>query len=913
MDQRLTHRFIASGLAVLITFTLSSGCKQRFRQSGLRTTSDRLQESLVTIRGTVEVPAGPGFHVTNHLMNLVGFHLDHPDQALPPSEFDSYEALAKQYETDPKAGRPIIAADGSIDQTALKYWIATQVKYTKKQFYSRGLSLTLDHIIDDSIQVDRSREDTIKVNFKGVFRALKQVTAASSATDFASGKGIQTGERITVPADPASYFYREFASDFSRKWEDFSFDLSGVGNENYKEVMRDMQTVAKKWYFREHDKTVQHKCFDFEYETVLSPFYLFYFFDPSKPGCSQQLWTSWEVEAVTSRPMDTGKYPEYHLLFAGEKPVDVFYFFGAGVSATREFNDLIPMLNERGFQGSFAKKPDGSPDLSKALVFSRKVATSSGREILLRLKYVDEENNPSARDEFRAALGYADVIYYGGHAGLGAKIDPALADPNAYPPGKYQILFLDGCSTYRYGMAEVLSAKALRDFDNQMSYVDVIASYSIVSGWRQKDVILDAILKAAALADAPAGSWQPDDQAQLSWLGIIKGMHKALDDQLARGWGVTGDYLVAGEENNDFMPGSTVTSPSFQGQGGTDTQRHARLEEFFRNPSSPQEIRAKALKTLLESDYAQSEGLESFIEKARKRCRDFGRPERGVTVLEELFWPETCQIRSISFDRSNTIQYRGKNYSGGARIQELRYQSALRANGIAELDSISRKRLLQSLRRDHDVLGFFANGQVEFGSPEFDFSTGKYPLTIQDGGNFVFWYENGQVAEASLARPVREKGIDCLPGRLVGFAINGALKSCATLRRMDFGPAIGQRQVEQIADFDEFPVRLFGTIWADSPMIEGVSAENQPFRLEIKPGAWLDVDVSEGPQGGRLRSVTYYAQGMQVLILPSGYVVEAMQSERSADGRGIDLKLAAPLRYGGRDYAPLDTIRIQLN
>lgn len=915
MGKNRAIRMVATALLGLMAIPLMHSCKQRFRQSRLEATSDRLQESMVTIRGVVEVPAQPEFFVTNHLMNLIGFHLDHPDQATPPSSFDSFGALERQYQEDPKAGRPVIAADGTVDTAALKYWIAAQSKYTKKQFYDRGLSLTLDHILDDGLEVDRPNGATIRIKFKGVFRALKQVTASTSPLNLESRRGIARGEKITVPRDPATYFYREFASEFTRNWEAFGYNLESLDANGYLAVMRDMTSVARRWYFPDRDKAVDHKCFVFEYETVLSPFYLFYFFDASRPGCDRSLWTEWHVEEATTRPMDTGKFPEYDQLFAGDKPLDIFYFFGAGVSATREFNDLIPILTEKGFQGSYARKPDGTPDLTKPLLFTRDVTTATGKSVTVRLKYVDEENNPSARDEFRAALGYADVIYYGGHAGLGAKIDPSLADPESYASGKYQIIFLDGCSTYRYGMAEVLSAKALRDFDNRMASVDVIASYSIVSGWRQKDVILDTILRAAALVDAPENAWQPVDREQLSWLGIIKGMHRALDEQNARGWGVTGDYLVAGEENNQFAPGVAASGSGPVTQNANGANRRQQLEAFFRDVNNPQEMRAKALRSLLESDYQQSASLEAFTDVARSRCREFGRPSRGVTVLQELFWTETCQIRSIPYDRSTQIEYRGRKYSGGARLQELRYQSALRSLNEHDLDR-ERKDMLRRLLVANlvDVMGFHPDGSVQYGAPEFDVSFGKFRIATAStpsgpsSAKFVFWHENGAVAEAELAAPANERGVTCMAWKKVYFDESGSIITCEVASVIDLGLVAGPRQVMQLADFSERNVRLFGTTWADASQVSGTTADGLPFRVTIAPGTWLDIEraVEQDPRSP-IRYMSFLSGGQQTMLFPEGYVFVVSDLKRD-DAGTLTIKIASPSRYRGRDYGAGDVI-----
>ena len=59
------------------------------------------------------------------------------------------------------------------------------------------------------------------------------------------------------------------------------------------------------------------------------------------------------------------------------------------------------------------------------------MAPYGGRAVTIRLTIASEHHNDRAREAFRSAIGSADVVYFGGHAGAGANIEGALKDPSS--------------------------------------------------------------------------------------------------------------------------------------------------------------------------------------------------------------------------------------------------------------------------------------------------------------------------------------------------------------------------------------------------------------------------------------------------------------------------------------------------
>ncbi|HUJ24769.1 MAG TPA: hypothetical protein VLW85_02045 [Myxococcales bacterium] len=130
----------------------------------------------------------------------------------------------------------------------------------------------------------------------------------------------------------------------------------------------------------------------------------------------------------------------------------------------------------------------------------------------------------------------ADLILYNGHAGLGANVR-AMASMGQFFPGRYQILFLDGCDTFAYADDTWATRRAPLNPDDNASgtkYLDIVtnampAYFTSLSGASM------ALLHALAHPESP-----------MTYPQIF---HSADPSQVV---------VVNGEEDNVFHPGMSV-------------------------------------------------------------------------------------------------------------------------------------------------------------------------------------------------------------------------------------------------------------------------------------------------------------------------------------------------------------------
>jgi hypothetical protein len=141
----------------------------------------------------------------------------------------------------------------------------------------------------------------------------------------------------------------------------------------------------------------------------------------------------------------------------------------------------------------------------------------------------------------------ADLILYNGHAGLGANVR-LLSQKGQFFPGKYQILFLDGCDTFAYADDTLAKRRAPLNPDD-------------IAGTKYLDIISNAM--PAYFSSMPEAS-----------MALV---HALLHPEAPQTYpaifrGVNPDHVVVatGEEDNVFQPGTRV-SP----------QWHALSEEGF--------------------------------------------------------------------------------------------------------------------------------------------------------------------------------------------------------------------------------------------------------------------------------------------------------------------------------------------
>jgi hypothetical protein len=92
---------------------------------------------------------------------------------------------------------------------------------------------------------------------------------------------------------------------------------------------------------------------------------------------------------------------------------------------------------------------------------SRRTAIGSQQKVIVEILLSDtaiESEDPTFQRAYLKALEEADIIAYDGHSGLGANLGSDYLDD--FSLGKqYQILFLNGCSSYPYFNAGYFNSK----------------------------------------------------------------------------------------------------------------------------------------------------------------------------------------------------------------------------------------------------------------------------------------------------------------------------------------------------------------------------------------------------------------------------------------------------------------------
>ena len=130
----------------------------------------------------------------------------------------------------------------------------------------------------------------------------------------------------------------------------------------------------------------------------------------------------------------------------------------------------------------------------------------------------------------------ADLIMYNGHAGLGLNVR-ALANMGNFFPGKYQILFIDGCDTFAYADNTWQTRRAALNADDPSGskYLDVVTN-AMPAYFDSISAASMALFKALMHPEAPQ-----------TYPQIFKQVNP--------------DHVIVanGEEDNVFRPGMSYT------------------------------------------------------------------------------------------------------------------------------------------------------------------------------------------------------------------------------------------------------------------------------------------------------------------------------------------------------------------
>ncbi len=273
----------------------------------------------------------------------------------------------------------------------------------------------------------------------------------------------------------------------------------------------------------------------------LIPANVWYYYRPGAPDCHPAAADVTVSPAkVTKSALNTsGKYPEYHRVWE-DGVLDVVAVFGkynkgatspddAGIAAYDEF-----IATMRAMLPGAATTPAALPDAPGAAVpdVTFEAETDAGRVTVVALLTDEVSSAPASFiARFAEATPRADLILYGGHAGLGANVR-ALTKQAKFFPAKYQLLFLDGCDTFAYE-------------DDALNDARKLLNPSDPSGAKYLDVMRNAMpayFNAMASATAAVVDALLDRAEPRSYEQIFAPIDAA---QVV---------LVTGEEDNAFTP-----------------------------------------------------------------------------------------------------------------------------------------------------------------------------------------------------------------------------------------------------------------------------------------------------------------------------------------------------------------------
>jgi hypothetical protein len=283
---------------------------------------------------------------------------------------------------------------------------------------------------------------------------------------------------------------------------------------------------------------------------------MWYYYRPKTAGCAIDSADVVTFTATVGRSVDntTGKYPEYHKVW-DDNELKVVAIFGkneegatandAGIDA---YNSFVESMRTTLSPFALATEPavlPSSPGVS-APDSTFRATLADGKKVTVNVLLIDKVSSApeSFYQRYEGLSSSADVIVYNGHAGLGQNVR-ALANRGTFVPGKYLMLFMNGCDTFAYVDGSLAEKRARLNPDDQSGtkYMDIVTN-GMPSYFHSNSRASTALVKGLMGYAAP----QTYEQ-----------IFSALDTQQV--------VLVTGEEDNVFTPGMPIGTGGGGGGG----------------------------------------------------------------------------------------------------------------------------------------------------------------------------------------------------------------------------------------------------------------------------------------------------------------------------------------------------------
>jgi len=313
----------------------------------------------------------------------------------------------------------------------------------------------------------------------------------------------------------------------------------------------------------------KHDCVDWSAHDVDSGS-MWYYYRPKAYNCridDADVFVS-EASVAPSANSTTGKYPEYDQIWADEA-LHVVAIFGkyedgatsssdSGISAYNEF--IVEMKSKLSPHGltTVPETFPASPGVEAADI-EMTATLADGKKVVVNALLVDNVRTagPTFDDRYEALSTDADLIVYNGHAGLGANIR-ALAQKGKWAPGKYAIVFENGCDSYAYVDSALWEAHAAVNPDDP-------------TGTKYLDVVANAM---------PAYFRSMTDSTIAFVDGLMSYQTPMTYEQIFKQVDSSQVILVTGEEDNTFVPGGGGEGPEEPNWNGlTEDGSVAKSEE----------------------------------------------------------------------------------------------------------------------------------------------------------------------------------------------------------------------------------------------------------------------------------------------------------------------------------------------
>ena len=275
-----------------------------------------------------------------------------------------------------------------------------------------------------------------------------------------------------------------------------------------------------------------------------------YHYRPHQAGCALAAADVMvaTAKAAVSTVNTVAKYPEYHKVWE-DGLFTVVAVFGKYTPGATDAGSDAGLSAYAQFAAAVAREFGLPPPAADA---AHPDLTLRAGNVVITMLLTDklEYAPPAWQKRFAEVSTNADLIMYNGHAGLGANVR-ALANMGSFFPGKYQVLFIDGCDTFAYAddTWAVRRAALNPDDPSGTKYLDVVTNAMPAYFNSMPDASM-ALVRALMHPEAPK-----------TYPQIFHGVNP--------------DHVVVanGEEDNVFRPGvayaphASIAEEGFVGKG----------------------------------------------------------------------------------------------------------------------------------------------------------------------------------------------------------------------------------------------------------------------------------------------------------------------------------------------------------